>query len=58
MTRSLLLAFLAGLVLAACQEETAPPPPVRPILSSRVAIDAADQQSFEEARKLLAATLK
>ncbi|MCM5554251.1 efflux RND transporter periplasmic adaptor subunit [Pleomorphomonas sp. NRK KF1] len=46
MTRSLLLAFLAGLVLAACQEETAPPPPVRPILSSRVAIDAADQQSF------------
>ncbi len=46
MTRSWFLAVFACLALSACQEETAPPPPVRPILSARVAVAAAGQQSF------------
>lgn len=46
MIRRLVFAALAGLLLAACQEETAPPTPVRPVLSARVAVDEAGPQSF------------
>ncbi|WP_051228440.1 efflux RND transporter periplasmic adaptor subunit [Pleomorphomonas oryzae] len=37
---------LIGLALSACQEKTETPPPVRPVLSARVAVDDVAQQSF------------
>ncbi|MBS1166747.1 MAG: bepF 1 [Proteobacteria bacterium] len=42
------LAFvaLAGLALVACQEKTQAPPAMRPVMSARVAVDDASQQSF------------
>ncbi|PIO99336.1 efflux RND transporter periplasmic adaptor subunit [Pleomorphomonas carboxyditropha] len=46
MIRRLALAALAGLMLAACQEKIETPPPVRPVLSARVAVDDIGEQSF------------
>ncbi len=46
MIRQLAIAVSAVLALAGCQQKDAPPSPVRPVLSLRVAADDARQQSF------------
>lgn len=46
MIRRLALTILAGVALVACREETDASPPVRPVLSMRVAIDDAGSQGF------------
>lgn len=46
MIRRLIIATLAGLALAACREEATPSPPVRPVLSARVAVDEVGPRSF------------
>lgn len=46
MIRHLAFAALAGFALVACQEKTQAPPATRPVMSMRVAVDDASQQSF------------
>lgn len=46
MIRRLAVTILAGLVLVACRDEKDVPPPVRPVLSVRVATDDAASQAF------------
>ena len=46
MIRHMAIAVLAGFLLVACQEKTETPPTVRPIMSTRVAVDDVNQQSF------------
>lgn len=46
MIRRFALVAIAAFALAACEEKAAPPAPIRPIMSLRVAIDDAGQQSF------------